>query len=552
MPVPARMHNETLAAMDTSTEQPRRIRRSRRIVFGFVFVVVFVARGLRVSAQTSDVTDADLDAMSGGRTVRVGALSSDGQASLVPLELYVARVLAGEGDPRAADAAQQALAIAIRTYALANLGRHAREGFDICDTTHCQVMRMNATATSRRAAAATIGQVLQWRGEIAQVFYSAMCGPKSESASEVWPGIDYPYLRSRVDHAGDDDEEWTAELSLRDVQAALQRAGFEGRRLKDVRIDGRNTSGRVKRLRLPGLKPDRISGVEFRSAMALRSTAFTVKKQGDRLRVTGRGWGHGVGMCVIAAGRRAARGESAKRILAQYFPGVDIARLEAVAPPPVAPPVVLAAKVAAAAPVVPAAAAAPAPVNAARTSGISVRVPVSSTVSGPDLERLAARVNDELSASLGTSVAPITIQLHETIDSFRSATGRPWWVSFTTSGTAIDLAPAAILEQRDGVEAAVRIALAELLVSTKLADRAAWVRVGAARYFGRDSGFGIRDSTRDSTRGSVLNTAAKLRCPSDAELLLAISATAQREAEGRAHACFARELAKQKDWRAVR
>ena len=135
----------------------------------FVVVISFVQSGASVSAQDIP-SDADLAAAS-SRSVRVGALSSDGRVTSVPLEVYVARVLAGEGEPRAADAAQQALAIAIRTYALANFDRHGREGFDVCDTTHCQVPRA-ATAASRRAALATAGQVLTWRGSIAQAFYS--------------------------------------------------------------------------------------------------------------------------------------------------------------------------------------------------------------------------------------------------------------------------------------------------------------------------------------------------------------------------------------------
>jgi hypothetical protein len=43
-----------------------------------------------------------------------------------------------------------------------------------------------------------------------------------------------------------------------------------------------------------------------------------------------------------------------------------------------------------------------------------------------------------------------------------------------------------------------------------------------------------------------------VRCPSDAELTLAISAAAQRDAESRAEACFARAIEQTKDWRAVR
>jgi hypothetical protein len=113
-------------------------------------------------------------------------------------------------------------------------------------------------------------------------------------------------------------------------------------------------------------------------------------------------------------------------------------------------------------------------------------------------------------------------------------------VTFTASGSTIDLAPAPVLSERDGIDTAVRVALAELMVSATLADRPAWVRVGAARYFGR------------SVTAASSSPTSKVQCPADAELLLAISATAQRDAEGRAEACFARELAKQKDWRAVR
>ena len=64
----------------------------------------------------------------------------------------------------------------------------------------------------------------------------------------------------------------------------------------------------------------------------------------------------------------------------------------------------------------------------------------------------------------GTSVLPMTIRLHDTLDSFRLATNRPWWVSEVAQGTAIDLAPAAVLAQRGGLEATVRTAVAEPLV----------------------------------------------------------------------------------------
>ena len=242
------------------------------------------------------------------------------------MEVYVARVLAAEGEPGAADAAQQALAVVSRTYALANLGRHRRAGFDLCDSTHCQVLRAS-TALTRSATLATAGRVLTYNGRPAEVFYSASCGGYSERAADVWPGAGYPYLTAIEDDVHDSDPAWTVEFPLRRIQQALQRAGFTGRRLQRVEIEQRSASGRVTRLRLVGLRPDVISGNDFRLAIGareLRSTAFEMNARGDTLRFTGRGYGHGVGLCVIGAGRRALRGESFQAILAKYFPGLTL------------------------------------------------------------------------------------------------------------------------------------------------------------------------------------------------------------------------------------
>jgi hypothetical protein len=158
--------------------------------------------------------------------------------------------------------------------------------------------------------------------------------------------------------------------------------------------------------------------------------------------------------------------------------------------------------------------------------------------------RLTERAHNDLSAVLGTSIAPLTVRVHESLESFRLATGRPWWVSSVSGGTSIDLVPAALLAQRDGFEAALRIAIAELLVADALKDRPAWVRVGAARYFARGGTGG--------TTGGTPRVGGRDRCPADAELTLAISAPAQRDAEARAEDCFARGYARTRNWRAVR
>ena len=393
-----------------------------KVTVAAVVLVSFVAHG----RSQSGVTDTDLESASGGRVVRVGpAIGGDSGAAgdsvgTWPLEVYVARVLAGEAEPEAADVAFEALAVAIRTFALANADRHSRDGFDLCDGTHCQVPRA-ATAKTRRAAMATAAQILTWNGAPAEVFYSASCGGYSESADQVWPEADYPYMRSAPDEVHDEDQPWTVALTLQDVQRALVGAGFLGR-LSDVEVDARSPSGRATRLRLAGLQPAVIAGDRFRAVIGgvrLRSTAFSIDRRGTTLHFTGRGYGHGVGMCVIGAGRRAARGESVRAILAQYYPGLEVTRLAGVGvsgvgvdttvmPPASLPSAVL-----------------PETGRGGR-DGIVVDVPRSSGMTDIEVARLTADAHEDLANVLGTSVAPITVRVHESLESFRLATGRPW------------------------------------------------------------------------------------------------------------------------------
>jgi hypothetical protein len=285
---------------------------------------------------------------------------------------------------------------------------------------------------------------------------------------------------------------------------------------------------------LPGLDPASMNSNDFRLALGsteLRSTAFTLARSGDRVTFTGRGYGHGVGMCVIGAGRRAARGESAAQILARYYPGLaleDVSRVRSgvasretsalSAPPP--------AKLRASPPRLRLNLACPyrrrsrRPCQGARAS--PVRAPTA-----VDLERMAGEAQVKIAQRLGVATPALTIRLHGSIDTFRRATGQPWWVSAMVRGREIDLAPAAVLEQRDGLDRAVARAVAEALVAPELSDRHVWVRVGAARYF----------------TGGERPAEGRTRCPADADLTAAVSAAAQREAESRAEACFAQALA---------
>lgn len=531
------------------------------------------ARSAPLAAVQADVADGDLEEASAGRSVTLGHVGG-GRPATVPLEVYVSRVIAGEGEPNAPEATQQALAIAIRTFAIVNGRRHAREGFDLCDSTHCQVPRV-ATAATRRAALATAGRVLTYDGAPAEVFYSASCGGRSESASQVWPGADLPYLTSVVDDVHDDDVPWTLERSLKELQDVLKKAGFSGSRLRDLDVLTRSESGRATRISVEGLRPETIGGEAFRTAVgaaSLRSTAFTIERQGDIVRFTGRGYGHGVGMCVVGAGRRARRGESVDQILAAYFPRLELRQLGAftsggprqqtqvivdppVVPTPPSPPPSMPAP--ATVPNLPAPVVETPPAPAARPAAVAgslvtVRLPATVPPVARGIEVRAARALQAVAGVLGVPASPITVELADTIDAFRARTRRPWWVAFDRQPGAIVVGPTALADG-DALDWTLRTAVAEHLMASEYAGRPLWVVVGGGRYVGRAAAavplVPIDGSRQRPSRGSR----GRDVCPTDAQLTTAASsASAQREVEGRAETCFARALAVTGVWRDVK
>ncbi len=472
--------------------------------------------------------------------IRLGRTRPDGRMRVesIPLEEYVAQVVAGEGQPRAADAAQQALGIAARTFALANRQRHRREGFDLCDTTHCQVLRP-ATETTKRAASASAGLVLLDNGQPAFVFYSASCGGRLELASQVWPGaLDYG-TRSVEDAVHDEEADWQSDVRVAVVERALRAAGLRGSRLRDLRVLQRNASGRVVRLRADGFTPPDLSGHDFRMAIGriggwqlVKSTAFDVNRTGQGFRFRGRGFGHGVGLCVVGTGLRASRGESVGEILRFYFPKLAVGQIGGSAPVPAE----AAASGRSAAPA-PAASTAP---TEAEAVDIRLGLPGAEERHRQTLVALIRSARDGIARIAGVRAPPsLRVTVHPTVDSFGRATGQPWWVSGATDADAIDLLPVTILQQRGQLERTVRHEVAHALVDRSLAGRPMWVREGAAIYFA--------DPPAPGTPAP-----ARVSCPTDAEVLRPVSAGAQREAYARAGACFARQVAEGRRWTDVR
>jgi SpoIID/LytB domain protein len=470
--------------------------------------------------------------------LRVGILKPGGgyAISTLSMDAYVARVVAGEAARESRPAALEALAIAVRTFAQANRGRHRADGFDVCDQTHCQVVR-NPTQGTEAAAQATAGKILLHNGAAASIYYTASCGGRTEKPSAVWPGAeDPPFLPSRVDDACQGAPAWTADLQTADLSRALRAAGFRGSRLTDMRIASRTGSGRVAQLEVAGVSPREISGQDLRVAVGrtlgwqhIKSTSFDLRKQGDYYRFAGHGSGHGVGMCVIGSAKLAEQGRTADEILARYYPGLPIGRLGS--------GVVTTTAGASSDQGRRDTGAVVRPQPSART-GVALALPDEDEGGHVVIEKQTLAARDELAAVLGVMPPRVTLRFHATTDEFELATGRPWFSSTAAFNDELHLIPVMALRERGVLDQTIRRGLVHLMVDGPLKDRPAWVREGASLYY--------------SDPKSAAPVQGRLSCPTDIELIQPVSAGALTNAFARAKACFARQVDSGRSWRDVR
>ena len=277
------------------------------------------------------------------REIRV---SVTGRTVRVAFEDYVLGASLSEVSPVGESAATvdrvfEVQSVLARTYALAHLGRHASEGFDLCDSTHCQLYQPARLTTSRFAPAArqavtrTAGRVLTFAGRPAEAVFHSDCGGHTAASATAWGNAPVPYLASHKDDVPEGTHhEWQFRTTTAALRAALNAdpKAVVGSRLDAVTVVERDSSGRAVRVEVRGERRQILRAEQVRAILnsrlgdrAIQSTRFTVTTTGSAWLFTGTGFGHGVGLCQVGAAARARRGDSLSDILSAYYPGARLA-----------------------------------------------------------------------------------------------------------------------------------------------------------------------------------------------------------------------------------
>lgn len=352
--------------------------------------------------------------------------AQSGQLQIVKeyaVEDYVAAVLEGETAGDMPAEGLKALAVAIRSYATRFRERHKAEGFDFCDTTHCQFLRLEASAAVKAAVQQTSGEMLWDRGSALAAYYHKDCGGQTEAAGTVWPDQRSEELVSVTDpYCGRDAQTWRAEIGRTELARALHDAGIAvPGRFTRVTVAGRTPSGRAAALEFDGVRVP-ASSVRFAVGRTmgwqkLKSDWYQVAVQGDQFVFSGRGVGHGVGLCQTGAAAMASQGKSYREILGFYYAGAPIGR-----------------------------SAQGIPWRTKRMEDVELRVVNSGDFSS------AATVEGAFAAGRQASglalPKPVLVEIYPSVQMFRDATGEPGWVAASTRGQTIRVQPPAVLGER--------------------------------------------------------------------------------------------------------
>lgn len=285
--------------------------------------------------------DADIPIESGSVSV---FLSDEGRTEEMDINEYLKCVVAAEMPADFEAEALKAQAVAARTYLYAHIEQaqkgniaEGHNGAAVCtDYTHCQAyMSENKRRESWGDAAdanwekvsgaveSTTGEIMTYNGEtISAVFHSTSSG-STEAAADVW-GSDVPYLQSVASVGDEQSPKYLSEVSMSEA---------EFKNIAEDKVNGidwskgvvtdivRSGAGGIISLKLGGVE---VKGTDFRTMFDLRSTNVEITNENGSVKMSVKGYGHGVGMSQYGANYLASQGRKYEEILKTYYTDVEI------------------------------------------------------------------------------------------------------------------------------------------------------------------------------------------------------------------------------------
>ena len=262
-------------------------------------------------------------------------VKQDDEIIKVPFEDYIVGVLAGEMPVSFELEALKAQAVAARSYVMKKMQANIDKEYDVVDTVMNQVYLddehlqevwkddyTNNINKIKQAVLETFNEYLEYDGKVVDAMFFSTSVGATENSEEVFTSK-VPYLRS-VESTWDSISpvyEVNYTFSLEDFYNKLNLNYSE---TLNIELLDTTSTGRVKKLKINGVT---LEGNTVVTNLKLKSNHFTIKLDNNKIYITTKGYGHGVGMSQYGAQAMALNGYKYDEILKHYYQGVEIKKI---------------------------------------------------------------------------------------------------------------------------------------------------------------------------------------------------------------------------------
>ena len=269
------------------------------------------------------------------KTEYVRVKRKDNSIIKVPLEDYIVGVLAGEMPIDFEEEAFKAQAVAARSYVLIKMKENINNDYDVVDTVQNQVYLdyvylknvwknnyIKNINKLKKVVKDTKGQYLEYNGEIAQTMYFSTSTGVTENCKEIF-GNDVPYLTS-VDSKWDNISPLYETSQEYNINEFFQKLNLPYSNVLNISYIKRTSTGRNIKLMINN---NIYNASDIMQIFNIKSTFFNITKNNNIIKISSKGYGHGVGMSQYGAQAMALKKYKYNQILYHYYKNTKLKKI---------------------------------------------------------------------------------------------------------------------------------------------------------------------------------------------------------------------------------
>jgi len=251
----------------------------------------------------------------------------------VDLESFISGVLGSEMPPTWDEEALRAQAVTARTYVMYKKKVRGNDAYhlDMLDLAYrgmsSESPRLNKIVQD------TKGVVMVYNWNIFPAYFHSTCGGHTEDVRSVFGKDSIPPLSGVMCNYCNNSKysRWSTDINKSEIERRLGDAKVYVSNIYSIKATNLGAGKHGSRVEIVSANGSKeMNANDFRLMVGpnyLYSTAFDSKNNGKSITFSGRGWGHGVGLCQYGAQAMAEKGFQWTDILKHYYPKIELVRV---------------------------------------------------------------------------------------------------------------------------------------------------------------------------------------------------------------------------------